>query len=382
MKRIITKDIGFRLAYIWLVVLGFSLFGQGINMESLQVSSASGYFILLLITILIASFGVVKEADALAHKLGEPYGTLILTLSIVMIEVILISAVMLGPAASSTIGKDSIFSVMMIIMNLVVGLSILLGGLRYGEQSYNAQGTLTYISMIVVLGGLALLLPNSIIGAGGGEFSTIQTISIAGLTIILYACFLAYQMKGYKHLYIQPAAGALSTSFADRDKVDQAQQSHQQETAKNEILIRSIILIAMVLPIVLLSHKMATVLDYGITTAQLPKELSGILIAIIVFTPESITAIKAAINNEFQRAINLCHGAFVSTVGLTVPAVLIIGLLTGQQVLFGLSSTETLLFGLTTLLSFISFAGKKTTPILGIIHLVLFALFMILVFSP
>lgn len=146
--------------------------------------------------------------------------------------------------------------------------------------------------------------------------------------------------------------------------------------------MRSIILVLMVLPIVLLSHSMATVVDFGITTANLPKALGGILIAVIVFTPESITAIKAAINNEFQRAINLCHGAFVSTVGLTVPAVLIIGILTNKTVLFGLTSTETLLFVLTSMLSLVSFLGKRTTPILGIIHLVLFAMFILLVFNP
>lgn len=382
MKDIVTKNTGLRLLLVWMVVFGFIFFGGTMDMNTLQPSTAALYFVILLGTIILASFGVVKEADALAHKLGEPYGTLILTLSIVLIEVVLISAVMLGPAESATIGKDSIFAVMMIIMNLVVGLSILLGGLKYGEQAYNAQGTLSYLSMIVVLGGLALLLPNSIIGAGGGAFSTTQAISIATLTLILYVAFLAYQMKGYKHLYMQPTAGQLTIPFRDRHQVVATPEHVGTTTGTNEILIRSIILVAMVLPIVLLSHNMATVVDYGISAAQLPKELGGILIAIIVFTPESITAIKAAINNEFQRAINLCHGAFVSTVGLTVPAVLIIGLLTGKQVLFGLTSTETLLFSLTLLLSFISFAGKKTTPILGIIHLVLFAMFILLVFSP
>lgn len=382
MKNIVTKSTSIRLALVWMVVLAFIFFGEAIDMNNLQPTTAALYFTILLGTIILASFGVVKEADALAHKLGEPYGTLILTLSIVLIEVVLISAIMLGPAESATIGKDSIFAVMMIIMNLVVGLSILMGGLKYGEQAYNAQGTLTYLSMIVVLGGLALLLPNSIIGAGGGAFSTTQAVSIATLTLALYVCFLAYQIKGYKHLYMQPAAGAVSIPFQERAKAATTPETTNTKTASNEILIRSIVLVAMVLPIVLLSHNMATVVDYGISAAQLPKELGGILIAIIVFTPESITAIKAVMNNEFQRAINLCHGAFVSTVGLTVPAVLIIGLLTGKQVLFGLTSTETLLFSLTLLLSFISFAGKKTTPILGIIHLVLFAMFVLLVFSP
>ncbi|WP_201771409.1 hypothetical protein [Pedobacter antarcticus] len=151
---------------------------------------------------------------------------------------------------------------------------------------------------------------------------------------------------------------------------------------KNEIIIRSAVLIVTILPIVLLSHNMATVVDYGIKAANLPPLLGGVLIAIIVFTPESMTAVKAALNNEFQRAINLCHGAFVSTVGLTVPSVLIVGLITGKTVLFGLTATEMILFIITLLLSLMTFLGKRTTPMVGIMHLVLFLVFIMLIFNP
>ncbi|WP_316817550.1 hypothetical protein [Pedobacter nyackensis] len=374
-----------RLAIIWLVVGVFYAFGDSFFGENMSGTAAVVIFITLLATIITASFGVVKEADELAHKLGEPYGTLILTLSIVSIEVILIAAVMLGPGEFPTIGKDSIFSVMMIIMNLVVGLCVLFGSLKHGEQEYNAQGTLTYISMIVLLGGMSLMLPNVIVGMGNGAFTTMQAIVISTLIVILYGFFLLLQMKGYRHLYIQPQKGAMEILFARRNQSDVTTTEHSKaETpgSKNEILIRSLVLIAMILPIVLLSHNMAVVVDYGIKAADLPPILGGVLIAIIVFTPESITAIKAALNNETQRAINLCHGAFVSTVGLTVPAVLIIGLVTGKTVLFGISSTETILFLITVCLSFLTFFGKRTTPISGIMHLVLFAVFIMLIFTP
>lgn len=374
-----------RLAIIWLVVGIFYAFGSSFFGENMSATAAVVIFITLLATIITASFGVVKEADELAHKLGEPYGTLILTLSIVSIEVILIAAVMLGPGEFPTIGKDSIFSVMMIIMNLVVGLCVLFGALKHGEQEYNAQGTLSYISMIVLLGGMSLMLPNVIVGMGNGTFTTMQAVVISTLIVILYGFFLLLQMKGYRHLYIQPKKGAMEILFAHRNQSDIKTAEHSTaETAgnKKEILVRSFVLIAMILPIVLLSHNMAVVVDYGIKAADLPPILGGVLIAIIVFTPESITAIKAALNNETQRAINLCHGAFVSTVGLTVPAVLIIGLVTGKTVLFGISSTETVLFLITVCLSFLTFFGKRTTPISGIMHLVLFAVFMMLIFNP
>jgi len=373
-----------RLVAVWLIVILFLLFGQSFLGDSITGMIALGTFLVLLFTIIGAAFGVVKEADELAHKLGEPYGTLILTLSIVSIEVILIAAVMLGPGENPTIGKDSIFSVMMIIMNLVIGLCILLGGLKFGEQEYNAQGTLSYMGMIIMLGGIGLMLPNFIQGAGGGQFTTTQAVVLAGLVIVLYGFFLLLQMKRYKHLYIQPKAGNMEILFTKRHEVEEKETTAIEAVSvnKNEIWVRTFILLGMILPIVLLSHNMAVVVDYGIKAANLPPLLGGVLIAIIVFTPESMTAVKAALNNEFQRAINLCHGAFVSTVGLTIPAVLIVGLITGKTVLFGMTATETMLFIITLLLSLMTFIGKRTTPIMGMMHLILFVVFMLLIFNP
>ncbi len=382
MNNILTKNTIIRLILIWLMVFIFMFFGKSIEGLYSNNGLAIGIFLLVLATIIGAAFGVVKEADELAHKLGEPYGTLILTLSIVSIEVILIVAMMFGPEDNPTIGKDSIFSVMMIIMNLVLGLCILLGGLRHGEQEYNAQGTITYLSMIIMLGGISMMIPNFIEGKGNGEFTSIQAASISGLIILLYGFFLAYQMKGYRHLYIQPKPGQMEILFAQRNEIQQSEEHGQEQVSKKEVLLRTIILLGMILPIVLLSHNLATLVDYGIKEMNLPPLLGGVLIAIIVFTPESMTAVKAAMNNEFQRAINLCHGAFVSTVGLTVPSVLIIGLIASKTVLFGMTTTETILFVITLILSMLSFSGRRTAPIVGIMHLVLFAVFVILIFNP
>ncbi|WP_197734297.1 calcium:proton antiporter [Sphingobacterium daejeonense] len=357
-------------------------FGKSIEGMYSNDFAAIGIFLLVLLTIIVAAFGVVKEADELAHKLGEPYGTLILTLSIVSIEVILIAAMMFGPEENPTIGKDSIFSVMMIIMNLVLGLCILLGGIKHGEQEYNAQGTLTYLSMIIMLGGISMMLPNYITGQGNGEFTAIQASIISGLVIVLYALFLYFQVIGYKHLYVQPAPGNMEILYKDRNKATVMDEPQEGPISMKEVVLKTLLLLAMILPIVLLSHNLAVLVDHGIKAMSLPPLLGGVLIAIIVFTPESMTAVKAAMNNEFQRAINLCHGAFVSTVGLTVPAVLIIGLIANKTVRFGLSSTETILFVITLILSMLSFSGKRTAPIVGIMHLVLFVVFVMLIFNP
>jgi len=206
LSEIIPPKTRIRMVVAWLVVLVFILFGSSLTSN---MSSVTAFFLfaVLLGTIILSAFGVVKEADELAHKLGEPYGTLILTLSIVAIEVILIAAVLLGPGENPTIGKDSIFSVMMIIMNLVIGLCILTGALKFGEQEYNAPGTMSYLGMIIMLGGIGLLLPNFIEGAGEGMFSNTQAVALSAFIMVLYGSFLYLQMKGYRHLYIQPKTG-------------------------------------------------------------------------------------------------------------------------------------------------------------------------------
>lgn len=367
-----------KLGLAWLVVIVFTVYGGTLLAAPLTPGMALACFAVLFFTIVTASFGVVHEADHLAKKLGEPYGTLILTLSIVSIEVILIASVLLGPGEFPTIGRDSIFAVMMIITNLIMGICLVAGGLRHGEQEYNAQGTNAYLGMIVLLTGSALVLPNFLSGAG--EFKPVQAWTISGITAVLYAVFLALQMGRESRLFIQPPAGSMAVSVRQAREAAQPRAEDDHGNA-GSILQSSVLLLAMIVPIVLLAHHLAIVIDYGVATAGAPVAVSGVLIAIIVFTPESLTAIKAALNNEMQRAINLCLGAFVSTVGLTVPAVLVIGLVTGKQVIMGISALETLLFALTVLLGMLSFNGQRSSVIQGAMHLALFVTYGFLLFN-
>lgn len=373
------------LAGAWLVAGLFIAFGGIWLAAPLGPGLAAGVFALLFATILAASFGVVHEADHLAQQLGEPYGTLILTLSIVSIEVILIASVLLGPGDSSAIGRDSIFAVMMIIMNLVIGICLLAGSARHGDQEYNAQGATAYLAMIVLLTGTALVLPNHL--GGAGAFSTPQALGMAALTACLYAAFLWLQMRSHKRYFIQPVAGSMvvpASAPPPRGRETRAMpgQAMPGPSGRRAMVVRSAVLLALVLPIVLLAHYLAIVTDYGIAAAKAPAAVGGVLIAIIVFTPESITAVRAAMGNEMQRAVNLCLGAFVSTVGLTVPAVLIIGVATGQQMAMGLSGAEVVLLVLTVALSMLSFNGQRTSPIQGLMHLTLFAVFGLVLFLP
>lgn len=370
-SKIVTKTTVLRLLTGWGVTVVFAT-GAIPALHHPTGPIAALAFAVILSAIVTASFGVVREADHLAHRLGEPYGTLILTLSIVSIEVILIAAVLLGPGEAPTIGRDAIFAVMMIILNLVMGLCILLGGHRYGEQEYNAQGAIAYLQMTALLVGMALVLPNYI--GIEGKLLPAQKIAFSALTVLVYAIFLVMQMRGLKRLFGQPEKGALWIPFV---RVASETPRLHATGGRGEIVARSLLLVVMVLPIVLLSHDLAGLMDLGIEALGAPVALSGLLIAIIVFLPESLTAVRAALADEMQRAVNLCLGAFVSTVGLTVPAVLIIGLAMGKTVTMGISPANTMLLALTLLVSMLTFQGQRTVPIQGIIHLILFAVFVV-----
>lgn len=333
----------------------------------------------IIAVILVCAFGVVKQAEALAHRLGDPYGSLVLTLSIVLIEVILISAVMLGPGAHATIARDSVMAVAMIILNLVIGLALLLGGIRHRGMAHNRTGTSAYLSMLIVLLALAFGLP-ALIGTDG-SFTTAQEIPIIILTVLLYAFFLYRQM------------GAQASDFTEVDpRLLQSPQSQQESEAgggirqvvaehRTEVLVRLALLVVTVIPIVLLSHDMAALLDDGLGRLGAPVALAGVLIAGIVFLPESITAVRAALGGEAQRVNNLCHGALVSTVGLTIPAVLVIGMFTGQTVVLAESPANLLMLAVTLLLSVTTFAARRVTAMHGAAHLVTFAVYLVVLFS-
>lgn len=366
-----------KLLVAWGVVIVFLIFGPTWLHEPIEPWIAVVCFVVIFATILLAAFGVVHEADYLAHQLGEPYGTLILTLSIVMIEVILIAAVLLGPGENPTIGRDSIFAVMMIILNLVMGICLILGGRRFGEQEYNSQGAMAYVSMTLLLAGIGLILPNTL-STGNGTFWPMQAAAFAILTTVLYGAFLLMQTRSYKRYFIQPDIGQLVVPL--RSTGTNAPAGSVSSLDKRAIVIRSILLVALMLPIVLLAHDLALVIDFGIGAVGAPVALGGVLIAIIVFTPESITAIRAAVDNQLQRSINLCLGAFVSTVGLTVPAVLFVGLFTGKTVIMGVTPTETVLLLLTIGLTTLTFLGQRASALQGTLHLTLFAVYGVLLF--
>ena len=361
-----------RLMVAWATVAIFLIAGPAMIAEPSPLVAAAT-FTWLLAVILWAAFGVVHEAEEVAERLGEPLGTLVLTLSIVIIEVALIAAVMLGTKGVPTLGRDTMFAVLMIVLNGVVGLGLLLGGLRYHQQSYNLQGASAYLSVIVPLTVIALVLPNFTTSTESGTLSPVQAGFFSLFTVGLYGLFLWLQ-TGRHQGFFTPA-----TETADGDI---GLPLPHQQSAGGSTFTHVLLLFANILPIIILSKSLAKLLNHGIAALGAPTALGGIIIAMIVFTPEGISALKAVATNQLTRAINLCLGAATSTLGLTVPAVLIIGLLTGQPVVLGLSAANMVLLVVTLILNSLTFSGTRTTMLEGAVHLSLFFVFLVLVFSP
>ncbi|GEB22014.1 calcium:proton antiporter [Brevibacterium aurantiacum] len=373
------------------LVLGWGAFAALLLAGSLLAPPVAGPLLVTALiaivgVILICAFGVVHEAEHLARRLGDPYGSLVLTLSIVLIEVVLIGAVLLGPGEHATIARDSVMAVSMIILGAVIGLCLLVAGLRHGSLAHNRTGVSTYLSLIIVLAALAFALP-ALIGTNG-SYQTWQEIPIIVLTIGIYAFFLYRQMGAQaadfhevdprltKPAEVAPESASTTVATTQKQGIVAIISAHRAE-----IIVRLALLITTVTPIVLLSHDMASLLDDGLGRLGAPVALSGVVIALIVFLPETITSIRAAWQGEIQRVSNLCHGAQVSTVGLTIPTVLLIGLLTDQPIVLAESPANLLLFAVTLLLSVTTFAAKKVTAVHGAAHLVVFAIFGITLFS-
>jgi Ca2+:H+ antiporter len=386
-----------RLACAWASVAAFQLFGGTLLAQLGAPLPSLLIFAWLLGVIVWSAFGVVHEAEELAHRLGEPYGTLILTLSIVIIEVALISAVMLGAKGAPTLGRDTMFAVLMIVLNGVVGIGLLIGGLRHFSQSYNLKGASAYLAVIIPLTLIPLVLPNFTTSTADGTLTSFQSIAFSLFTLLLYGAFLILQTGRHSVFFKEPAGesnmpyGAAYVRARVQPDPDLAStpasgpkpaEEPSHPPAEGSTSRHVVLLLANILPIVILAKSLAVVLDFGIARLGAPVALGGILIAMVVFTPECIAALKAITANQLQRAINLCLGAAASTLGLTVPAVLVIGLITGQEVVLGLSGTNMVILSMTLLLSTLTFTGTRTTMLEGAVHLSVFFVFLVLVFSP
>ncbi len=327
-------------------------------------------FVWLFITMLWMAFSVVRHADGLAVILGEPYGTLILTISVISIEVVMISAVMLTGGNNPTLARDTLFSVLMIVLNGMVGLTLLLGALKYKEQIYNLKGASAYLAVIIPLAGLGLILPRYTTSAPGGEVSPMMGVYLIIMSLTLYGVFLAIQTLRHRSFFQQPL-------FPEQEN----NAKHEDHHFVIGIRYHALMLPITMLPIILLSKKMAVMVDHGISTMGAPQALGGFLVAILVLSPEAMAAVKSALDNKLQRTMNITLGSALSTIGMTIPAILTISLVTGKPIELGLEQAEAFLLIFTLMLAIVNFNSERTNILYGVVHLVLFMTYIMLIFD-
>jgi Ca2+:H+ antiporter len=321
----------------------------------------------LFVVILLSAFAIVRHAESLAELLGEPLGTLILTLSVIGIEVMMISAVMLTGEEKPTLARDTMFAVVMIVLNGMVGISLLVGGWRHYEQDYNIRGANAFLALIVPLSILGLVLPTFTRSTDTPTFSPFQAIFMTIMCVGLYAVFLIIQNRRHKEFFISTDAGNTN-------------QHHHNFTIRS-VPYHAIFLIAFLLPLVVLAKQLAIPVDYGTEKFGAPLALGGFLIAVLILSPEVMSAVNAARRNDLQRSINISLGSVLATIGLTIPAVLTIGMFTGKTVVLGLNAADSVMLVLSLGLSVITFSNERTNILLGVVHLLLFLAYLMLVFE-
>lgn len=323
-------------------------------------------FTWLFSVVLGSVLSVVRHADHLAERLGEPYGTLILTLAITSIEVMAITAVMLHGENNPTLVRDTLFAVVMIILNGMVGLSLLIGGWRRHEQHHNLQGANAYLGVIVPLATLSMIMPNFTHPTNGPPYSAVQQTVLALISVGLYGVFLTLQTGRHRGFFI--------------DDTREVAEGHIR-TTEEPLWLPVILLVAYMALVVFLVEQLAAPVDYFIETLRAPAALGGVIMAVLVATPEAISAVRASVANHLQRSVNIFLGSVLSTIGLTVPAMLAISHLTGHPVVLGLERTDTVMLVLTLALSIITFASGRTHLMQGAVHLVLFVAYFLLIFE-
>ena len=327
-------------------------------------------FLWLFAVILWSAISAARHADCLAIKWGEPYGTLVLTLSAITIEVVVVSTAMLHGENNPTLGRDAVFSVIMIALNGFVGLCLLMGGLRYREQHYNLQGVNSYLNVIMTLAVVGLVLPNFTTTTSGPTFSVEQEIFLLVISLLLYAIFLLIQTVRHRRYFIDSNHAVAAASSAHHSLRVRSTGFH------------AAMLLLYLITVILLAEKFAIPLDNSIERFGLPQEFGGAMIAALVLAPEGIGAIEASLQNELQRSINILLGSVLATIGLTIPAVLTIGLVTKRSVTLGVQGGNLPLLLLTLAVSVVTFTSRKTNVLQGCIHLLLFAVFVLLIFAP
>lgn len=325
-------------------------------------------FAIALLAILFGTvFAAVHHAEAIAHRIGEPFGTLLLTLSVTIIEVALIATIMLGEKPAPALARDTVFAVVMIVCNGLVGVCVFIGGLRYREQGFQVSGANVYLSVLFALATITLILPNYTITTPGPVYSTAQLGFAAVVTLALYGVFLYTQTVLHRDYFVNEPDGG---------------EGGEAHLSGGMLLLSVVLLLVSLLAVVLLAKKFSLVVDAVAVRIGAPPAFAGLLVAVLILLPEGVSAIAAARKNDLQKSINLALGSSLATIGLTVPAVGAATYLLDKQIELGLNPQGSVLLLLTFLLSMLTFGTGRTNVLFGLVHMVVFAVFVFMVFVP
>ncbi len=315
--------------------------------------------------LLTTVFVVLQHAEALAVRLGQPYGTLLLTFAVTTVEVSIIVSMMLNGENNPTLARESVFSTVMIVCAGVVGLCLTLGAWQHRQQDLKRQGTSAFLSVLTALTVLTLVLPNFTLGKTPGTFSPLQLIFVSLCSVMLYASFVFSQTVRDRDDFLDDGIGSRET----------------HSVLSDASWLNALLLLIGLFGIVLLAEQVAIGVEDGLEVLQVqrPDAIVGAFIATLVLLPEALSAVRAALNNELQRSLNIALGSALATIGLTIPAVGIASLITGRELTLGLPAGDSVLLGLVILISIHSFGTGRTTVLTGLVHLVVFIAFLLLI---
>lgn len=327
--------------------------------------------VLLAIGLILAVLAAVHHAELIAHRVGEPFGTFLLAVAVTVIELGLIVTLMsAGGENAATLARDTVFAAVMIILNGLLGICILIGAMRYREQTFQQTGVSASLATICALTILTLVLPNFTISEPGPVYAPSQLAFVAVVSFLLYVTFVAVQSVRHRDYFLPPKSLA-----ADQDV-------HADPPSNRQTLISSVLLVACLGAVVLLAKTLAPPIELGVAALGAPRTIVGVIIAALVLLPESVAAVRAALANRLQTSLNLGLGSALATIGLSIPAVAALSLFVQLPIALGLDSKSIVLLFLTLIVASLSLATGRTTILQGVVHLVILGVYLFTTVVP
>ncbi|MET9881879.1 ionic transporter y4hA [Streptomyces sp. NPDC006430] len=328
-----------------------------------------------------AVLAAVHHAEVVAHRVGEPFGSLVLAVAVTVIEVALIVTLMAdGGEKTASLARDTVFAAVMITCNGIVGLSLLVGALRNRVAVFNAEGSGAALATVATLAVLSLVLPTFTTTKPGPEFSNAQLTFAAVASLALYGLFIMVQTVRHRDYFLPVAVDATAQDEATTDPVDEAGHA-EPPTSKAALVSLGLLLVALV-AVVGDAKAVSPTIEAGVVKAGLPNAVVGVIIALLVLSPETLAAVRAARRDRVQTSLNLGYGSAIASIGLTIPAIALASVWLSGPLLLGLGPIHMVLLALTIVVSALTIAPGRATVLQGGVHLVVLAAYLFLAVSP